>query len=301
MDKALRQAALALVTFSAVALTLSGGIVGNTYALFNGETQNAGSSFAGGWIDPPSAVTATASGYDVSFSWTPGTHGPVMGQQLWGVDNGVLATGSTCSGSGVSLLSPTPALTRTTAATIDSNRGLTINGHWFCYQLISTSATNWTAQVNNVLQVGLATTGMALANGSTNNSLDPGDTITLTFNQQTNLASGTTKVCVITPGTIIVGDTAGGSSCSSGDGYNVGLITGEALGHNQVYRNSTYVTSSSAPWTMTITIVGGGSATYSGTATFTPSASILSAATTHQASLCITAASTCLPSTTTHF
>jgi len=110
---------------------------------------------------------------------------------------------------------------------------------------------------------------MALANGSTNNSLDPGDTITLTFNQQTNLASGTTKVCVITPGTIIVGDTAGGSSCSSGDGYNVGLITGEALGHNQVYRFSTYVTSSSAPWTMTITIVGGGSATYSGTATFT--------------------------------
>jgi hypothetical protein len=103
---------------------------------------------------------------------------------------------------------------------------------------------------------------------------------------------------VITPSTIILGDTAGGTNCTVADGYTVGQLTGETLGHNQIYRFSTFTTSSTAPWTMTITIVGGGSATYSGTTTFVPSASILSAATTHQATLCTAAAPTCRPTTT---
>jgi hypothetical protein len=294
MGKALRQAAFALVTLSAVALVLSTGIVGSTFAIFNGETQNAASSFAGGWIDPPASVAATASGYDVGFTWTPGTHGPVTGQTLYWANN---TTSSNCTGAGYTAIAP--SFTAALAAYTDSNRGATANGNWFCYRLVSTSATAWTAQVDKVLQVGLAATAVALTNGGTAASIDAGDKITLTFNQRTNLAaSGTTKVCVITPGLIILGDTAGGTGCSSSDGYTVGQLTGEALGHNQVYRFSTFTTSSIAPWTMTITLVGGGSATYSGTTTFVPSPSILSAATTHQAALCTSAAATCRPTTT---
>jgi hypothetical protein len=146
---------------------------------------------------------------------------------------------------------------------------------------------------------------MAIANVGTNNSINANDTITLTFDQRTNLAaSGTTKVCVIagSPGKVIIGDTAGGASCATGDGFTVGVITGATIVGNQVYRFSTFTTTTAAaPWTMAITLVGGGTATYSGTGTFAPSASILSFATTHPATMCTTVATTCQPTTTTHF
>jgi hypothetical protein len=296
IQKALRQATLALVTLSSVSLVLSTGVVGSTDALFNGETQNAASSFAGGWIDAPSALTAAASGYDVALGWTPGTHGPVTGQQLNGVDNGTV---SNCTGAAYA---PVATVSSATAAYTDASRGTLANdGNWFCYQLVSTSATVWTAQAAQQLQLGLVTSGIALANVGTNNRINANDTITLTFNQKTNFAaSGTTKVCVF-PTKITVGDTTGGTSCNVGDGYNIGSITGVTIGASRVYRLSTYTTTTSSPWRMTITLVGSGSASYAGTATFTPSATILSAATTHQATMCTTAAATCQPTTTTHF
>ena len=301
MDKALRQAALALVTISAVALALSTGFIGSTFALFNGETQNASSSFAGGWIGPPTALTATASGYDVGLGWTPGAHGPITAQTLNGVDNGTSSNCATATYAFLATLAAPPTATFT-----DASRGsATTNGHWFCYQLVSTTATTWNAAATQSLQLGLVTSAIAIANVGTNNSLNANDTITLTFNQRTNLAaSGTTKVCVIagSPGKVIVGDTAGGNSCATGDGFTVGVITGATIVGNQVYRFSTYTTTTaSAPWMMTITLVGGGTATYSGTGTFTPSANTLSFATTHQATMCTTAAATCQPTTTTHF
>ena len=300
MDKALRQAALALVTLSAVALSLSTGIVGSTFALFNGETQNAGSSFAGGWIGAPTAFTATPNGNDVALAWTPGNHGPISGQTLNGADNG---TNPSCTGAA---WAPITSVSTATAAYNDASRGNGgNNGHWFCYQLVSTTTSTWNASATQSTQIGLATSGIALANGGTNNSVNANDTITLTFNQRTNLAtSGTTKVCVINSGSndrMIIGDTAGGTSCSVGDGYNVGVITGVNIGRNQVYRFSTYTTTTTTPYTMTITLVGGGSSSYSGTSTFTPSSSILSFATTPQATMCTAAGTTCQPTTTTHF
>jgi len=297
IQKALRQAALALVTLSATALVLSAGVVGSTSAVFNGETQNAGSTFAGGWIDPPTSLTATASGYTVNLGWTAGTHGPVTGQQLNGVDN---STNANCIGA---VLGPVTTLGAAATAYADSAEGsLATDGDWFCYQLVSTSASSWTAQATQQLQLGLVTTRIAIANVGTSGTINANDTITLTFNQQTNLAaSGTTKVCVVSPGTIIIGDTAGGNSCASNNGYTVGTITGVTIGGNQVYRNSTFTTTSVSPYTMTITLVGGGTTTYSGTATFTPSATLKSAATLNQATMCTTSASTCRPTTTTQF
>jgi hypothetical protein len=295
--KVLRQATLALVILSSTALVLSTGIVGSTLAIFNGETQNAASSFAGGWIDAPSALTAGASGYDVALGWTPGTHGPVTGQTLNGVDNG---TNSNCTGAAYAFVA---TLGSAIATYTDSSRGNAgNNGNWFCYQLVSTSATVWTAQGTQSLQLGLVATGITIANVGTNNSINANDTITISFNQRTNRpASGTAKVCAFTSGLIIIGDTTGGAACNTGDGYNLGTISGVTVGSNRVYQNSTYTTTTVSPWTTTVTIVGGSASTYAGTATFTPSASILSFATTHQATMCTTAAATCRPTTATHF
>jgi hypothetical protein len=299
MEKALRQAALGIVIISAAALALSTGVVGSTFALFNGETQNAGSSFAGGWIAPPSAWTATASGYDVAHAWTPGAHGPITGQTLNGVDNG---TNSNCTGAAYAFIVSGSAAT---AAYTDASRGTAVNnGHWFCYQLVSTTASLWTAAAAQSLQLGLVTSGISIANGATNNSLAATDTITLTFNQRTNKTSGTIKVCAVNSGSadkVIIGDTAGGSSCGTGDAYDIGVITGVTIGTTRAYTSSTYSTTTTGPFTLTVILGGSGTSTYSGTATFTPSASILSFATTHQATMCTAVATTCQPTTATHF
>jgi hypothetical protein len=299
-NQALRQAILVLVTLSAVALVLSTGGIGGTFAIFNAETQNAGSVFAGGWVDPPASVTVTPSGYDVAFAWTAGTHGPVTGQKLFGVDNG---TNASCNGASVVLLATMASAT--TASYTDSNRASTLNGHWFCYQLISTSATAWTGVYSKGLQIGLATTAISIANGSasTGGSIDVGDKITLTFNQKTNLAAtGTKKVCAVSSGVIILGDTSGGTNCAAGDGFNVGKITGLSVASTQSFSTSTFTTSTSAPWTMTITLAGTGTAALtSGTATFVPSASIQSNASTHRAVLCTSTDSNCQPTTSATF
>jgi hypothetical protein len=303
MEKALRLSALAIVVLSSIALALSSGrIVGSTFALFNGETENAASTFAGGWIGAPTGTSAAASGYDMVLNWTPGAHGPITGQTLNGVDNN---TNSNCTGAAYTSIVSGPAATNTYT---DASRGtVTNNGHWFCYQLVSTTSPSlWTASTAfAAVQLGLVTTGISIANVATNNSVAAGDTITLTFNQPTNKLAGPTtiKVCVVNNGasdTIILGDTTGGSTCANGDANNIGVISGVTIGTTRAYTSSSYTTTSTSPYTMTITIGGAGTSTESGTATFTPSSSILSSATTHQATMCTTA-TICRPTTTTHF
>ena len=94
-NRALSRAIGACAAMITASLLLSGLPVGDTFAFLDGQTQNAGSVFAAGWIGAPTGATATASGYDVGFTWTPGTQGPVTGQQLWGFDH---TTTANCTG-----------------------------------------------------------------------------------------------------------------------------------------------------------------------------------------------------------
>jgi hypothetical protein len=303
---ALRRAVGAGVVLAASALLLGNSVIGTTFALFNGETSNANSTFAGGWVGAPSAATATATGYDVALAWTPGTHGPVTGQQLYGVDN---TTNSSCTGAAISLL--TTLASATTAAYTDASRGTLANdGNWFCYQLLSTSATSWTAPFSlSAVQLGLVTTGVQIANGGgTANTIQKNDTIKLTFNQRTNLGTGTIKVCVYATGVILLGDTSSGGGCAASPPatYTVGKLTvsGATIPSALNFASSTASLSTSAPWTLTITLAGSNStAALSGTPTWTlnGSSSILSFATTHQATMCSAATSNCRPTTTTNF
>jgi hypothetical protein len=277
-------------------------MIGSTSALFNGETKNAGSGFAGGWVDPPTAASANALGYDMSLAWTVGTHGPVTGQKLYGVDNG---TSSNCTGAAYALIATLASAG--TASYTDSNRAtLATDGDWFCYQLVSTSATSWTAPLSlPATQIGLVTSAVAITNS--NGTIAAGDTVTLTFNQRTNLAAGNLKVCVFTATkTILLGDLKNGVNCgtAAADGYSVAQITTAAtISADTRFSTSTAVVSAVAPWTMTITLGAGTSVTTgaSPTWTLTPAATILSNAVTNQATMCTTATSTCQPTTTTNF
>lgn len=302
---ALRRAIGAAIVLAAAALLLGNNAIGTTLALFNGETSNANSAFAGGWVGAPSAATAAASGYDVGFAWTPGTHGPVTGQQLFGVDNG---TSSNCTGAAYTLLATLASAS--TAAYTDASRGTLANdGNWFCYQLVSTSATTWTAPLSlSALQLGLVTTAVQITNVGTANRIEKNDTIKLTFNQRTNLGTGNIKVCVYATGVIQLGDTSSGGGCAASPpaGYTVGKLTvaGATIPNALNFTSSTVALSTSAPWTMTITLAGtNATANMTGTPTWTlnGSSSILSFATTHQATMCSTTATTCRPTTTTNF
>lgn len=301
---ALRRAVGASVVLSAAALLLGNGVVGTTFALFNGETSNPNSAFAGGWVDTPSAATAAASGYDVSLTWTAGTHGPVTGQQLNGIDNG---TNSNCTGAAYSLI--TGSLTASTTAYTDASRGTAgSNGDWFCYQLVSTSATVWTAPLAlPAVQLGLVATGVTIANAGTANTIEKNDTITITFNQRTNLTTASVKVCPFTTGVMLIGDTSNGANCGAAtDPYTIAKLTlsGSTITTNLNFKSSTVALSTSAPWTATITLAGVNTTaamTGSPTWTLTGSSSVLSNATVHQATLCSASASTCQPTTTTNF
>jgi hypothetical protein len=302
---ALRRAVSAGVVLAAAALLLGNNVIGTTFALFNGETTNANSAFAGGWIGAPSAATATATGNDVALAWTPGTHGPVTGQQLFGVDN---TTNSNCTGAAYSSL--TTLATAATAAYTDPSRGTAANnGNWFCYQLVSTSATAWTASLAlPAVQLGLVTTAVQITNVGTANRIQKNDTIKLTFNQRTNLGTGNIKVCVYTTGVILLGDTSSGGGCAANppSTYTVGMLTvaGATIPSALNFTSSTVALSSSAPWTMTITLAGtNATANMTGTPTWTltGSSSVLSFATTHQATMCSAATTTCQPTTPTNF
>jgi hypothetical protein len=276
---------------AAVALLVTAGAAVAARIGFTGET-NSTNTVANGWIGPPTALASpTPSGYDAQLAWTPGTHGPVTGQQLWGVDNG---TTSNCTGVTYSLLN-----TMASAATATFTKANTsaVNGHWLCYQMVSTSASSWTSSANfAATQLGLVATSVSIANSGTSGKITTGDTITITFNQPVLASSVPTSlvVCTGTSATVIfVGDT---SNCTNtSDGYSVGVINGITVSGGKQKLNSSAVVSGS---TVTVTI-GQNGQNASGTGTFTPATGVQSQASTDRANACT--ASNCQPTTSGSF
>lgn len=272
---------------------------GGTLASFSAQTGNGTSTLAGGWLAPATNLTVAPSGLDGQLVWTPGRHGP-DGQQLYGVDNGA---SSTCPASGYTLLA-TMASASTTSYTDGStslaNPRSAIDGHYVCYQMVGTrSGSSWTATGSfPATRLGLVATAATIANGGSSGAVDAGDTVTLTFNQQTNVsASSGLLVCTFTSGVVLLGDTAGACNAAT-DGYSIAKLT---LGSGSVSQarteSGTVSVTSSAPWQVTLTVTGNRSAslTSPGSWTVTPSNSILSAATTDQAAACTSATYNCTP------
>jgi hypothetical protein len=258
---ALRRAVRLSIILIALSLALGYLRVGGTFALWEGATTNANSALEAGWIPPPTSLAATPSGDAAALTWTAGTS-PATGQQLTTADGGTGASASCGTyGSATSVTSPT-----TSAGT---------SGHWWCGELVSTSATAWQSIVATFtpIRVGLFPTAVAIANGGTGGSLDGGDTITITFDQSVDAASGT-SVCAFGgasgTGAILIGD----STCSSSatDPYTIGELTGLTVG-GTVQAVSASVSTSDA--TITVT-VGASGPSITGAGTFTASTSLTS-------------------------
>jgi hypothetical protein len=280
MRPALRRATTTQVVIALAALLVAGVAIAARVG-FTAETQ-ATATFAGGWVGPPTGLaTPTPSGYDAALSWTPGTHGPVTGQQVWAVDNG---TSSTCPSSGFTLAATVPSAS-TSAYTVSNNSS--VNGHWLCYQLVSTSATSWTASANfSAVQLGLVAKTVVITNSGNANKVTNGDKITITFNQNV-LASSvptTTAVCTGVVATqIYVGDT---SCTNTSDPITIGVISGISVSGGKQKLNSTASVSGAV---VTITVGQNGQNTSGAATSFVPASTILSAATTDQATACVAA------------
>ncbi len=279
-----------------IALSLALGYlhVGGTFAIWQGDTTNAGSAFAAGWIGPPTGLaTPTPSGYGASLAWTAGTHGPVTGQTLYAADGG---TGTTAScgtyGSGTTMASASTATYVTTGSSGN-------NGHWRCYEMVSTSATAWTASATfTPIRVGLYPKTVVISHTGTAGTLSNGDKITITFNQNVGSVSGT-KICQVAgasgTGVILIGD----STCSgSGDAYTIGKLTGVTVsGSGTQSRNMTAAVANAV---VTVSITQNGR-TVSGTPTFTASTSVSSSATPAAAACTSASAPTCVVTATGGF
>lgn len=201
--------------------------------------------------------------------------------------------------------------TNSTTATLHaSGAGVTYltdpyNGHYYCYEMVSTSASNWTATgTPTATLLGLVPTNITITNNNTSGTIDKTDVIVLTFNQQTNYptSSQTVNVCSFTSGVVILGD---GNSCAANtDGYSIGAIqlNGGTIGSADTWASSTAIESSSAPWTITVTLGASGSShksvlTSPTTWTYFAGTSLLTAAVTDRASACSRSAQSCAPTT----
>ena len=362
----------------AAILLVSGG-VGGTYASFVAQTGHLTSAFAGGWIGAPSGLTFTPSGYDAQLAWTPGTHGPVTGQQVYSLDNG--ATQS-CPSTGYSLVTTlasagTSSYTHSrsnpittlnaninnsaTSLTVASNTGwpaapytieiddeqLTVtaksgpgsatwtvtravngttaaghqspavvsevtdpyNGHYMCEQIVSTSASSWTASATVGGQAGLVATSVVITN-ATSGQLKTNDTIVVTYNQKPTITTpggGTNGVCEAWDAsgnvTLYVVYQTCGNPPAIPPGWQLritGLTNGKtAVGHGNANVTAPTV-SASAPWTVTYKLSANlAQAMTPGTGTAVPDGSwVKSNATTDQAPACMSATYDCTVSAT---
>jgi hypothetical protein len=152
-----------------------------------------------------------------------------------------------------------------------------IAGHYYCYELLSTSASNWTATTSPIaIQMGLVMTGLVVTNSGTANSLTNGDTVKITFNQQqstiASVGANAALVCEIwdaaTPSNLTVYFDhvayGTGNACTSGitPNYDV-MLTGLAITHATAGSATVAAqdaVTGSAPWSVTWTLKANGKA-----------------------------------------
>ena len=251
---------------AAVAVSV-GFFAAGSQASFNAQGNNPAEKWAFTALYAPSGLTATPSGHDVSLSWTAGTNG--SGYSILGVANGA---SSNCS-------AVTYASVGTSASTTYTDTGrYTPQGTYFCYQAKTTYGSSWTSVNSNptaVAQIGVVATSVTIANGGVSAKLDPGDVITISFNQAINTTTGPTaanSICWTNAGVVVIGTVAVSGACGAAEANLLGRLTAGTSSANGRY-NATYVWSNGNK-TLTVTIgatkQSGGTSTSGGTWTFNP-------------------------------
>ena len=286
-----------LIAACACAVLLAGSAT--ALAAFS-NTASAAQTISSRNLGAASALTGAASGHDVALSWTAGTNG--SGYAVAAVANG---TSSNCS---AVTFSP---LTTTAGTSVTDTGRFSPQGTFECYRVTTTYGT-WSSQTGNptvAVRIGVVAQAVALTNGGTAGRLDAGDTIVITFNQAISTASGPVtgnNVCTNTGGTIMVGVTGSGTTCSTGAATTVGTLT--SLTINRAARYNATFAWSSGNTVLTVTLgsrsAGTQDPTISGTAVYTPTTTatgLLSATGAFHTCSTNTGGGSCTPSATGAF
>lgn len=184
---------------TSLVLLAAAGAVAGTSASFNAKTTN-DAAFSTDGLNNPTSVTATVAGNTVGWSWTAGflnSGGSDFNHRL---STKALAAGTlagvapTCTWSdSFTTTSTIPnATTNTTIATSSTNAGA-----WLCWRLdvqspVASPAYFSQNSPTGSVKIGHAVASVAIANGGTAGTFDPGDTFTITFTQPVVKSTGPT-------------------------------------------------------------------------------------------------------------
>jgi hypothetical protein len=288
----------ARIAMTAVALILMAGTA-SAIAAFT-KTASGSQTISSRNLGAPTGLTGAASGHNVNLSWTAGTNG--SGYAIAAAANG---TSSNCTAASFA------ALTTTAGTSVTDTGWFTPQGTFECYRVTTTFGT-WSSQTGNptvAVRIGVVAQSVVIANGGTAGRLDAGDTIAITFNQAITTASGPVagnNVCSNAGGTIMLGVTGTGGTCSTATATTVGTLT--SLTINRAARYDTTFAWSAGNTVLTLTIgsrsAGAQDPTISGTAIYTPTTTatgLLSATGSFHACSSNSGGANCTPSATGSF
>lgn len=249
----------------------------------------------------PASLTATPSGHDVNLSWPTGSNG--SGYAVATVNNG---TSSNCTSATFSALASTASTTYA-----DTGRYLQ-QGTYQCYRVATTYGT-WSSVSSNPLaaaQLGFVASTIQVTNGGVAGTLDPGDTIVITYNQPVTTTTGpiaANKVCTnaASSGAIVMIGSAI-TSCTASTPVTVGSLSGGTSGRTATFAATWTWSAGNTVLTVTVGARSNGvnNPAVSGTLTFAPTttaASMLSATGSFHNCDTNTGGGNCLPTVTGSF
>lgn len=257
----MRRGALAAATVAVMAVA---GVAHGTFAAFAGATRNGDNTFALTSLYAPGELTTLPAGHAVDLTWTAGRNG-----------NGYTVLSAPapdplvndCTGASYSSVT-------TVTGTSYTDPASTPAGTWRCYT-VRTSYQSWTSVQGNPVagaRMGFVAS-MASFSNTGNSRLDDNDTITITFNQSVDAATGPqagNSICWAND-RIVLGSTQTGN-CSATEVPRLGWLTGGSIDKNM--RLAASWSWSGDGRTLTITVgarsSGNGNYSHNGTWTFTP-------------------------------
>ncbi len=261
----LRHRTAATLIAAALATVAVVGSARGTFAVFTADTRNGGNTFALTSLYAPGSLTATPAGAAVDVAWTAGQNGNGYTVLSAPAPNPLV---NDCTGVSYSAITTVTGTSYTHAAS-------TPPGTWRCYS-VQTSYHSWTSVENNPVagaRVGFVAS-MASFSNTGNPRMDDGDTITITFNQPVDAATGPltgNSICWQND-RIVLGSTQTGSCAATDTSPRLGFLTGGTIDRNM--RLAATWSWSGDGRTLTIAVgarlSGTGNYSTQGTWTFTP-------------------------------
>ena len=292
----LREAALLTLATGLTAVNLLGaGVLFNpTAALLTDVPAVPGNTLSTKTLATPTGLAANPVGHTVQTSWN------AANGDAYKLTGGASGTDSACT-------TVTYGVVSNTAATSFTDVRFAPEGNYFCYRVQSTEGATWESPASAPVsaQLGFVAASVVVG-GDGNRRIDPGESITISFNQAVDTASGPSGADTVCsdagPQILVLGSTTTTGSCNSAtETIKVGtMAAGNTVKFDARY-DATYVWTNGNK-TLTITVgsrvFGNKNPQIRGILTLTPASTLLEAAAGNAICTSNVGGGDCLPATT---